>query len=215
MKDQPNSWLAIQAALLLAALMLPAMVPPLAHWPWYFLGPLFLYMVVVAVAPPLRRSVKWLKIGRMNAPILAVTAGIVVIASATLVLYYRLVHPDLRELAQQMPLDTGLPLLFAGVLFAVTNALAEEIIFRGVLQAGLASQLGVTTAVLVQATVFGLGHARGYPPGTFGVLLAGLYGLMMGSLREWAGGLGAPVLAHVFADATIFAIVVTAVGKLV
>jgi hypothetical protein len=39
------------------------------------------------------------------------------------------------------------------------------------------------------------------------VVLASIYGLMLGMLRTWAGGLAAPVIAHIFADATIFAIV--------
>jgi membrane protease YdiL (CAAX protease family) len=40
-----------------------------------------------------------------------------------------------------------------------------------------------------------------------GAALAGLYGLLLGLLRQRSGGLAAPTFAHVFADATIFAIV--------
>lgn len=208
MKKAPSLCPAWHGILLLAALTLPAVIPALAHWPWYFVGPLLCYAAIVAILPPLRRSVGWLKIGRLDAAILAVVAGIAVVSAAVLVLYDRLFHPDLHELAGQLPMDTGLPVVLAGSLFAVTNALAEEIIFRGVLQEALASQLGVRVGVFVQAAAFGLGHAKGYPPGEVGVVLAGLYGLMLGMLREWVGGLAAPVLAHIFADATIFAIVV-------
>jgi membrane protease YdiL (CAAX protease family) len=40
--------------------------------------------------------------------------------------------------------------------------------------------------------------------------LAGVHGLLLGWLRHRTGGLILPTLAHVFADATIFGIVVQA-----
>ena len=62
----------------------------------------------------------------------------------------------------------------------------------------MAVTLGVTAAL------FGLGHLHGYPPGPLGAVLAGLYGVALGLLRWWAGGLGLAVACHVSADATIF-----------
>jgi len=203
-------WRAAHGGILLAALTLPMLVRDLGHWPWYFLVPLGLYTVLVLAIPPLRRSVHWLRLGRLDGPILAATLGIVVLSSAALLLYQWLFHPDLTELAAQLPIRTGMPWLLAGAVFAVGNAVMEEVIFRGVLQDALVSQVGQAAGVAIQAVVFGLGHARGYPPGEMGLVLAGLYGLILGMLREWSGGLGAAIVAHVFADATIYAIVVFA-----
>ena len=42
-----------------------------------------------------------------------------------------------------------------------------------------------------------------------GVVLAGVWGGMLGLLRQRAGGLLAPVLAHIVADATIATILIT------
>jgi uncharacterized protein len=188
-------------------------VRPLAHWPWYFLVPLSIYAAVVLAVPPLRRSVCWLRVGRLDGLVLAATAGIILIASAALILYQYLFHQDLNELAGRLPLETGIPLWVAGTVFALSNAVMEELIFRGVLQDALVSQIGRSAGVVVQAVVFGLGHASGYPPGELGMVLAGLYGLVLGALREWSVGLGAASIAHVGADATIFAIVVTATPR--
>jgi membrane protease YdiL (CAAX protease family) len=55
--------------------------------------------------------------------------------------------------------------------------------------------------------MFGIGHLGGYPPGLLGALLATLYGVALGLLRHFSKGIGAAVVAHVFADATIFGIV--------
>ena len=43
-----------------------------------------------------------------------------------------------------------------------------------------------------------------------GVVLASIYGLMLGMLRNWSNGLAAPVIAHICADATIFVLVLSA-----
>jgi membrane protease YdiL (CAAX protease family) len=98
----------------------------------------------------------------------------------------------------------------AGAFFSAFNALLEEVIFRGILLDALTAAIGASWAVVVQAVAFGVGHVHGYPPGPLGIALAAMYGLMLGLLRQRSGGLAAPWVAHVFADATIFWIVVTA-----
>jgi membrane protease YdiL (CAAX protease family) len=204
------NWRAAHGGLLLALLALPAFVSGLAWWPWPLLAPLLMDAVLVAVVPPLRRTLTWLQVGRLNGPVLAVSTAIILVSSATLVLYYVLFHPDLHHLAEHLPAGSGVSLVLAGALFSVTNAVLEELIFRGVLLDAFTSQLGPTAAVVIQALAFGVAHVRGYPPGEIGVALAAIYGLMQGLLRQWTGGLAAPVLTHVCADATIFGIVVSA-----
>jgi uncharacterized protein len=98
----------------------------------------------------------------------------------------------------------------AGVCFAVMNALLEEIAFRGVLYNSLESAWGWAVAIVGTGVIFGAFHGAGYPPGVLGGVLAGIYGIMLGWLRWRSGGLAAPVVAHVFADATIFVILAQA-----
>lgn len=103
-------------------------------------------------------------------------------------------------------------MLLFGVYFSLLNALLEELVFRGILQDALEAQLGSTSALLLQAACFGLAHYQGYPMGALGVVLSGIYGLLLGGLRNWVGGLAAPIMVHVCADATIFALVMVEAG---
>ncbi len=92
-------------------------------------------------------------------------------------------------------------------MFSIGNALAEEVVFRGVLFAALEPVVGAGLTVLGTAVIFGWFHLHGYPPGPWGAVLAGLYGLALGWLRAVTKGIGLPVLAHIVADATIFMMV--------
>jgi uncharacterized protein len=203
---------AVHGGLLLALLAVPLLVRELQQWPWYLLVPLAAYLLVVSLVAPLRRTVRWNRVGRLRGSVLGLTAAIALISASALLLYDRIFQPDLGPLPRQLPLWLPVPVAVAGALFSVVNALLEEVIFRGILLDALVPQVGATWAVIVQAVAFGVGHAHGYPPGYVGMILAGVYGLMLGALRRSAGGLAAPWAAHVVADATIFWIVVTAGG---
>ena len=205
-----NDWRAVHGGLLLLFLPIPMLLPALAGWPWHILVPLLGYAIVVCLNGPLRRSLNWLHFGRLDGRVLAVTTAIVLVSSTALVLYYLLFSPDLSHLSEHFPAATGLTLILAGVLFSVVNALMEELAFRGIVMDALESQLQATTALAAQALAFGAAHYHGFPAGPVGVVLASIYGLMLGMLRRWANGLAAPVIAHICADATIFAIVVNA-----
>jgi uncharacterized protein len=200
-----RDWRALHGGLLLLLLPLSSVVPGLAHWPWGLLLPLLLYALLVGLIPPLRRSVVWLKVGRLDPPVLLATAGIVLLTSAVLVLFNMVAQPDLANLREQLPAGN---VLLVGALFVVLNASMEEAIFRGILLDALESQVPAWLALLAQAVVFGAAHYRGFPEGMVGVVLAAIYGLILGALRTWVKGLGAPVIAHICADATIYAIVV-------
>ena len=45
------------------------------------------------------------------------------------------------------------------------------------------------------------------PPGRVGAGLAFLYGIALGALRMFTGGLALPILAHVAADAAIYMLI--------
>ena len=203
-----RDWRALHGGLLLIFAPLPTLLPGLMRWPWHFAVPLFAYAVVVLLVSPLRRTFAWLRVGRLDGRVLAVSCGIVLIASAALLLFQSLFNPDLAHLRALFPTTSGSQLLLFGVFFSLLNTLLEELVFRGVLQDALESQFRPVTALLLQAVIFGIAHYQGYPMGALGVVLAAIYGLMLGWLRNWVGGLAAPVLVHVFADATIFAMVV-------
>ncbi|MGI8817578.1 MAG: CPBP family intramembrane glutamic endopeptidase, partial [Gemmatimonadales bacterium] len=82
------------------------------------------------------------------------------------------------------------------VLLALMAGFAEELLFRGVVQAGLARVLPDWAAVLVSGAAFGLAHfiTPAY------ALLAGVAGVYLGGLFWLEGSLTAPIVAHAFYD---------------
>ena len=195
------------AGLVLALLGGGLFVPALLNWPFYLLVPLLVYFLVVLAVAPLRRSLNWVRMGRLDAAAWAVTLLVIVISSAALVLFEALERPDVSHLRARLPPAGPGTLVLVGALFAVVNALLEEAIFRGLLLDALRSSYSAGVAVAIQAIAFGVFHASGYPSGAIGVVLAALYGLMQGGLRVYADGLALCWVAHVFADATIFVLV--------
>jgi membrane protease YdiL (CAAX protease family) len=194
----------------LALLVLPPFVPKLRWWPLYMVVPLAIYFVVVSLIPPLWRTCRWFALGRVNGPAAGATIGIIQVSSSALVLYQAAAQPDVTPLVSRLPLAGLGNTLLAGACFAVLNALLEELIFRGILYDAVAAQWGWGAAVGATAVAFGVGHVNGYPPGWLGSVLAGIYGVMLGLLRWYTRGLVLPVVAHVFADATIYIILVSA-----
>jgi len=201
---------AVHGGIFLAALAIGGLVPGLATWPLYLLVPITSYLVLVICVPPLRRSFPGFPLGRLNG--LTTLAGVVliIVSSAVLIGYHLTVAPDVRPLAERLPFGSWDSLILAAICFSVGNAVLEEIAFRGVLYDALDSEWGWPSAVMVTSVMFGLVHQGGYPSGSLGMVLAGLYGLALGLLRWCSGGLLMPALCHVWADATIFGILVHA-----
>jgi membrane protease YdiL (CAAX protease family) len=81
-------------------------------------------------------------------------------------------------------------------LIAVLAGLGEELLFRGVIQAGLERELGAVAGLLIASLLFGLAHfiTRAY------FLLATLMGIIFGLLYQWTGNLLVPVLVHALYD---------------
>jgi uncharacterized protein len=194
--------------LFLAALAVGCLVPALGVWPLYLLIPIAGYLVLEACLQPLRRSFPGFPIGHVNRLTAIASFVIIGVSSAVLVGYHVVVAPDVRPLAERLPFAGWGSLILAGVCFSVANAVLEEIAFRGVLFDALSAEWGGPVAVAATSLIFGFGHQAGYPPGALGAVLAGLYGVALGFLRLWSGGLLASTFCHVFADATIFGILV-------
>lgn len=91
-------------------------------------------------------------------------------------------------LARRSPMELALLAALAG--------LAEEILFRGVVQVGLARILPEAGALLVASVAFGLAH---FITPAYAVL-AGLAGLYLGGLFMLQGSLTAPIVAHAVYD---------------
>ncbi|MFO0699532.1 MAG: CPBP family intramembrane glutamic endopeptidase [Nitrospira sp.] len=96
----------------------------------------------------------------------------------------------------------------------MVNAAVEELAYRGVVLHALERTVGAGEGALcAQASAFGVLHVNGFPPGFSGILLAMVFGLLMGVIRRKSHRLFAPWAAHVCADIVIVAIVLLLVGR--
>jgi membrane protease YdiL (CAAX protease family) len=93
-----------------------------------------------------------------------------------------------QELARA-DLLTRWEFLFVAALFA---PLAEELLFRGVVQSSLYPRAGAFMACLFQAMLFGSVHWRGWEV----IVATGAFRLCVGALALWRGSLLAPIVAH-------------------
>jgi membrane protease YdiL (CAAX protease family) len=163
---------------------------------------------MVLALPPLWRTAPRLALGRLGRAPLLLAATFSAATSGVLIGYHALFRPDVTELAAQLPVAALGNVVLAGICFSIVNATLEEIVFRGVLWHIVAAEWNAGVALLVTSILFGLGHLHGYPPGPVGAVLAGLFGLAVGLLRWWTGGLGLALVCHMAADATIFGLLV-------
>ena len=184
--------------------------PPLRHWPWVWVAPFVGYFLLVAAVPRLRRSLIWLRFGKISTSSFFATVGIAGATALTLVLFRATTEPDVSSYSAALPFESLGGVLMAGIIFTIVNATLEEMVFRGILFDALESQWGARFTLVITALLFGLGHLRGYPSGVAGAGLAVVFGLVTGGLRLWAGGLVLPILAHLAADATIYIILTRA-----
>ena len=172
--------------------------------PWQ--GVLFMAVLVAFAASRLDARFGSVRTERGTVPVLF-TVVCAAVTPVALLGWVRLLEPDLTHITRAIPELSSVALTLAGAGFALVNAALEEWVWRGLLQRDLSEQFGMRTALLLQALSFGSVHAHGFPSGPIGMALAAVWGLMLGALRVRAGGLLAPVLAHIVADATIALIV--------
>ena len=200
----------LHAVLFLLFFLATMHVPLAVRWPYYLLVPFLAYGLLCGAISPLRRSCVWIAWGKWDRLSRVAAAFVIALSTAALVLYQWVAAPDVRDLAARLPARVFGSVVLAGALFAVLNAILEELMFRGILYDALESQCGWRLAVGLERALFGILHVHGYPPGSLGVVLAGVYGLLLGWLRHRTQGLALPIVAHVCADAAIFSIFVHA-----
>jgi membrane protease YdiL (CAAX protease family) len=207
--DKQNG--ALHGAVFLAALLVVRVGLPPQPWPWYLLLPLFAYALAVIAWPRLRRSAPRLAVGRMTGWPLVAAVGLAIATSAALLIFDRFAHPDVAHLRAKLPLSENL--LIGAVCFSLVNATLEELIFHRLLWEFIAAEWNSCVALIGTTVVFGLGHISGYPPGPLGAVLAGAFGLALGLLRWWTGGLGLAIVVHICADATVFALIASSANS--
>jgi membrane protease YdiL (CAAX protease family) len=93
------------------------------------------------------------------------------------------------------PVLAGRSLLQLGLLAALAGV-AEEMLFRGVVQIALARVFAEPVAVLVAGVIFGAAH---FVSSTYAVLAA-IVGVYLGAVFLASGNLLAPILAHALYD---------------
>lgn len=186
----------------------PVVLTSGAFWPWPLLAPLLGYYAIVLAIPPLRRTCRWMKIGRIDKRI-GLFMLIVVAGSASALYGWRLLmKPDMSRYISQIPDIPTYLLPIAGIGFALLNGIMEEVAFRGIIMHGFDSALNNDgLSILLQALPFGLIHfAAGFPNGISGIFLTFIYGILMGIIRNLSKGMLAPIVTHFFADLAIFSI---------
>jgi membrane protease YdiL (CAAX protease family) len=181
--------------------------PP--NWPFHSLVPLIVYLTIVATISPLRRTLGWLRLGKFDRSVRWLVLFTVLISSLGLLLWFILLGPDISQWLATVPSWNPIMLILGGLVFAIVNAAIEESIYRGIIMQALDAALGAgILSLIIQAILFGLIHINGVPGGWLGVIMAMIYGLILGFIRRRAQGMLAPFIAHVVADAVIFCMLV-------
>lgn len=162
-----------------------------------------------------RETSTWIKKGDLGPPQIAIISIIAAISAIALVSWRMIVHPDISDLTEKIPHVHPVVIVALGLVFSITNATCEEFFWRGMIFDALERTfLSDGAVVSIQALSFGVSHILGFPRGASGIFLASIYGYMLGLLKLHAKGLLAPIIAHVFADMVIYAILVSVVwGK--
>jgi CAAX amino terminal protease family. len=204
-----HNWNTVHLGILLCALTLFSLIPGTRRWPWSFPVPVLLYVALLQSFRPLRLTATWLRTGHPTLLIWIVAATVAVISALSLLVWFKLASPDVKWQAALIPSWSPGRLIFLGLGFALFNAAVEEMIWRGVIFDSLErARFPTISVVLMQAVSFGVVHLHGFPSGSVGILLAAVYGAILGLLRAQTGGLLVPFVTHAVTDSSIFGILV-------
>lgn len=183
-------------------------------------NPLVIPVAIFVVMALFKSEVRcWLRsvlsTGHLSYWVAIVAVVTVILSAASLMIWEVTTKPDLSEKLRMVPDFSLLTLIFLGIGFSVVNAFVEEIIFRGIIWRLLLDQrFNVVSVWLQQTILFGLLHYTGFPGGLLGSILAGGYAALLGYLRILNNGILIPIITHIFADITIFTIVLKWGGRI-
>jgi uncharacterized protein len=154
----------------------------------------------------------WFPPGR-SSPAAWIMLVVTVVGAATALWLWILSEPvlgdstvQLVDLARRTPAVGSVAFV---VVFVLVTLVVEEVAYRLVAFEAARAPVPAAAAVVVQAVAFGTLHVVGFPAGAVGVALSFVYGLALGVIRLLTGGLRLAVIAHVAANATIAALVVS------
>lgn len=96
-----------------------------------------------------------------------------------------------------------IPVIPVILLLALSNSLAEELIFRHSVVSLLDATLWRSRAPLISGALFGVAHYFGVPSGFPGVLMAGFLGWLLAKSMQETGGIFWAWLIHFVQDVVI------------
>lgn len=201
---EPRAWYAF---VLFLVVLLVSFIPALHTWNTMMI-PATGFALIAYFQPKWLAADRWLVRGRASRATWALFALTIPLSAGALLGWAHVAQPNLTIYAGMIP-GTGLGIVIgAAIVFSLFNAIAEEVVFRGVLWQALSdTRLTVAAVLIIQAAAFGILHYDGVPNGIAGIGLSTIYGAALGGIRLLSRGLLMPIIVHIFADLTIFLIV--------
>lgn len=132
----------MHGAIMLSVMMLLAVCTPGLGWPWYLLGPILVYFLLVLPVPVLRHTCPRIALGRVNLARMGAATVLSFLTTVALLGYQAIFQPELKDAAERLPRVMFGSVLLAGIGFSVLNALLEELIFRWNFYEAIAAEWG-------------------------------------------------------------------------
>jgi membrane protease YdiL (CAAX protease family) len=145
-------------------------------------------------------STEWFRLQTLKVKPLCISIVVGVLAAMAVILWMHVLEVATAQLLFQLPQNLS-PLELAGMIlcFAFFNSFAEEFIFRGLALRALVSK-SAWRGNVIQAVAFGLLHFKGLPFGFSGSLMAVVFALFMGGLRQKTKSFVYPWVSHFTAN---------------
>ncbi|MBE5894284.1 MAG: CPBP family intramembrane metalloprotease [Lachnospiraceae bacterium] len=109
--------------------------------------------------------------------------------------YFRVYSEDYAQATERAVLPLGIGLLY----YVLLSPLAEEMVFRWLLQGRIRHGLGKNVAIVTTALFFAFYHGN-VPQGVYAFCM----GLVLAVLYEWSGTFLMPLLFHIMANAAVY-----------
>ncbi len=206
-----SSWNLLQYALVLLLIGMSTLIPSVI---WNIPAMAMLIPVMVSTAiiyqfPKTRIALSWFKRGQIDNSSLILMILTAFLAAAALITWGLWsnnlgVAVDTMKSLSVYPAWLNLCILIP--IFGLTNAFAEEALYRGIIQETLMNVFPkkIMLVILLQASAFAAAHvAFGFPNGKLGYIMTFFYGSILGYLRFRTKGMLSPYLTHVAADLVI------------
>ncbi len=154
--------------------------------------------------PKIRKEISWLKLGKWDKTSFILMVAVIIFASTALILWYKLLKPDISDFKAMFSNMPASSMIASALFFSLTNAFAEEVLFRGMIRDGLLVYCKPIMEVLITSALFALIHIQGFPRGVVGIIMVFIWGISLAIMRNRTKGMLFPYITHVFADLTIF-----------